>query len=118
RERACDDLVLNGGWKASNYAGHLVAIAEGFRRLPRVAAIAIARPSGLEQRIAAIVDASRTRRLRPATALLILAVAGGVVLSIGECKTDEVGSGAEESQSLLQQQIARLEAFSRLKLQQ
>ena len=58
RERACDDLVLNGGCKASDYAGHLVEIAKSFRRVPQVAAIAMARPSGLEQRITAIVDGS------------------------------------------------------------
>jgi beta-lactamase regulating signal transducer with metallopeptidase domain len=62
RERACDDLVLNGGCKASDYAAHLVEIARSFRRVPQVAAIAMARSSRLEGRIAAIVDASRARR--------------------------------------------------------
>jgi len=62
RERACDDLVLNGGCKASDYAAHLLEIARSFRRVPQVAAIAMARSSHLEGRIAAIVDASRPRR--------------------------------------------------------
>ena len=62
RERACDDWVLNGGCKASDYAAHLVAIARTFRRVPQVAAIAMARSSNLETRIASIVDASRARR--------------------------------------------------------
>ena len=62
RERACDDLVLNGGCKASDYASHLVEIAETFRRIPQVAAIAMARSSQLGNRVAAIVDASRPRR--------------------------------------------------------
>ena len=113
RERACDDLVLNGGCKASDYAGHLVDIAGSFRRLPQVAAIAMARPSGLEQRIAAIVDASRTRCLRPLTALAILAVAAGTLLSLGRA-----ANSADESKSLRPQQIARLRTFSRLKEQQ
>jgi beta-lactamase regulating signal transducer with metallopeptidase domain len=62
RERASDDLVLNGGCKASDYAAHLVEIARTFRRVPQVAAIAMARSSHLEGRISAIVDASRARR--------------------------------------------------------
>jgi beta-lactamase regulating signal transducer with metallopeptidase domain len=62
RERACDDLVLNGGCKASDYATHLVDIARTFRRVPQVAAIAMARSSHLGGRIAAIVDPSRARR--------------------------------------------------------
>src|SRR5207244_5049552 len=61
RERACDDLVLNGGCKASDYASHLVEIARTFRRVPQVEAIAMARSSQLQNRIAAIVDGSRTR---------------------------------------------------------
>jgi beta-lactamase regulating signal transducer with metallopeptidase domain len=62
RERACDDLVLDGGCKASDYAAHLLEIARSFRRVPQVAAIAMARSSHLEGRIAAIVDGSRARR--------------------------------------------------------
>ena len=61
RERACDDLVLNSGCKASEYAGHLVDIAQSFRRIPQVAAIAMARQSGLEQRVEAILDGRRNR---------------------------------------------------------
>src|SRR5205085_7434506 len=62
RELACDDLVLSGGCKASDYATHLIEIARSFRRMPRVAAIAMARSSALEGRISAIVDSSRPRR--------------------------------------------------------
>ena len=51
-----------GGCRASDYAAHLVEIARTFRRVPQVAAIAMARSSHLEGRIAAIVDASRARR--------------------------------------------------------
>jgi hypothetical protein len=61
RERACDDLVLNGGFKASDYASHLVEIARTFRRLPQAAAIAMARSSGLERRVTALLDGRRNR---------------------------------------------------------
>jgi len=61
RERACDDLVLNGGLKASDYASHLVEIARTFRRVPQAAAIAMARSSGLERRVTALLDGRRNR---------------------------------------------------------
>src|SRR5262249_22655733 len=70
RERACDDLVLAGGCKASDYATHLVEIARSFMRVPQVAAIAMARSSNLESRVAAIVDASR-RRCGPSALLVV-----------------------------------------------
>jgi hypothetical protein len=69
RERACDDLVLDGGCPASDYARQLVEIAKSYRRLRHIAAIAMARATGLEGRIRAIVDSSRSRRLHSATAL-------------------------------------------------
>jgi beta-lactamase regulating signal transducer with metallopeptidase domain len=63
RERACDDLVLSGGaCKPSEYAAQLVEIARGFRQGPAAAAIAMARASHPEGRIAAMLDASRSRR--------------------------------------------------------
>src|SRR5437773_4151546 len=78
RERACDDLVLNGGCKASEYAGHLVEIARGFRRAPQAVAIAMARPSGLERRVIRILDQSRNRnRVAKMTAVLIALVVIG-----------------------------------------
>jgi beta-lactamase regulating signal transducer with metallopeptidase domain len=75
RERACDDLVLNGGCKASDYASHLVEIAGAFRPVCQVAGIAIARSSRLEGRIEAIVDGSRARRGPPALPLILGSVA-------------------------------------------
>jgi beta-lactamase regulating signal transducer with metallopeptidase domain len=78
RERACDDLVLNGGCRASDYAAHLLEIARTFRRVPQVAAIAMARSSHLEGRIAAIVDASRARR---APRALLVGLCCGAVLA-------------------------------------
>jgi len=118
RERACDDLVLNGGCKASDYAGQLVEIATSFRRMPQVAAIAMARPSGLEKRIAAIVDVSRVRRLRPATALAVLILAGGLIFCVGGWSADFNRAGTADETSLRQQQLDRLKAFSAAKLKQ
>ena len=92
RERACDDLVLNSGCKASEYAGHLVDIAQSFRRIPQVAAIAMARQSGLEQRVEAILDG---RRNRSRIATLTVAGLAAAFLSLGWM----IGSYAAENSS-------------------
>ncbi len=116
RERACDDMVLNGGCKASEYAGHLVQIATTFRRAPQAAGIAMARSSNLEQRVTAIVDASRVRRLRPAGLAGVVISIAAVMFYIGSYKTSLAVEG--DSDSLRQQQTAQLEKFSAEKLKQ
>jgi beta-lactamase regulating signal transducer with metallopeptidase domain/tetratricopeptide (TPR) repeat protein len=117
RERACDDLVLDGGCKASDYATQLVEIAQTYRHIPQVAAIAMARSSQIKGRIAAIVDASRARRARPLTATAILVFMGAFILSVGGRSPDTSRDEAESS-NLRQQQIARLQSFARAKEQQ
>jgi beta-lactamase regulating signal transducer with metallopeptidase domain len=63
RERACDDIVLNTGAMAPNYARHLLQSATAMPALRFVtAALAMARPSTLEARLSTILDASRNRR--------------------------------------------------------
>jgi len=66
RERATDDLVLSGGARASDYAGHLVEIARAMQASPALewAAVAMARQSQLESRLVAILD-SRVNRNAP-----------------------------------------------------
>ncbi len=118
QERACDDLVLNGGWRASEYATHLVEIARAFERTPRVAAIGMARSSQLSGRIAAIVDASRTRRVRPVTVLIVLAVVGVLVCCVGGWSAGSSGAETGSETSLGQQQLDLLKAFSAAKLKQ
>jgi beta-lactamase regulating signal transducer with metallopeptidase domain len=117
RESACDDLVLAAGCQASAYAGHLVEIAGHFRHAPQVAAIAMARPSHLAGRIAAIVDASRNRRLRSVAVVALLGLIGGVALGLGGSGSDAAGA-TDKSGALRQQQIARLEEFSKQKEKQ
>ena len=53
-ERACDDLVLAQGGKASDYAEHLLTVASGAKavRMLSSAAIAMARPSQLQGALA------------------------------------------------------------------
>jgi len=117
RERACDDLVLNSGCRASDYATHLVDIARSFPHMPQFAGIAMARSPQLQGRVAAIVDASRARRLRPLTALVLLVLMGALALSVGGSSPSAARSQAEDS-ALRQQQIAQLEAFARAKEKQ
>jgi beta-lactamase regulating signal transducer with metallopeptidase domain len=88
RERACDDLVLSDGWKPSEYASQLIEIAARFRRVPQVAAIAMARSSGLEERVTAILDC---RRKRGTIGKLAVVLIGSAVFSLeflmGGCAT-------------------------------
>lgn len=63
RERATDDLVLNAGACASDYASHLLEVARSFHATRSMgwAAIAMARRSQLEGRLVAILDSSVNR---------------------------------------------------------
>ncbi len=79
RERAADDLVLGSGALPSTYAGHLLELARTLRPAPATAsaAVAMARGSELERRLASILDATR-RRTPPsrgwALAMMLLAL--------------------------------------------
>ncbi len=82
RERACDDRVLLAGARPSAYADHLLTIARTLRGpgLASAAALAMARPSHLEGRLLALLDAGRrrgtvTRRAAATVASAVLAVA-------------------------------------------
>ena len=85
REKACDDFVLNAGALPAEYAGHLVEIARQFMGTPNVSGVvAMARPSGLEQRIRAILDGHRNRgRIASVTLIFIVAAIFGFELVIG-----------------------------------
>jgi beta-lactamase regulating signal transducer with metallopeptidase domain len=63
RERACDDLVLVHGSRATDYATHLLDIARSMRAGPFTpsAGLAVARKSQLRSRLMDILDATRRR---------------------------------------------------------
>jgi TonB family protein len=72
RERAADDLVLNAGERAPDYASHLLEVARGLRISPAAwAGACMARPSQLEGRLLAILDA-RVNRKSPGRATSVL----------------------------------------------
>ena len=63
RERACDDLVLLAGCRASDYAAHLLDLAGSLeKRHLSPSAIAMAGASNLENRVKAILDPRLSRR--------------------------------------------------------
>jgi beta-lactamase regulating signal transducer with metallopeptidase domain len=117
RERACDDLVLNGGCKASDYAMHLLEIARLFRSVRQSTAIAMARSPQLKGRITAIVDGSRRRHMSRLTLAGVVMLMGAIVSCVSSNRVS-APIGASQSESLRQQQIARLKAFSAEKQQQ
>jgi len=82
-QRACDDLVLNTGFRPSDYAQHLLDIARGAQGAGfcSTAAVPMAQPGKLEGRVRAILDARRSRRgvTRPGALLAVLAVAATVI---------------------------------------
>jgi beta-lactamase regulating signal transducer with metallopeptidase domain len=63
RERACDDRVIAGGARPSEYAEHLLEIAHAFAARPATAfaSLAMARPSHLATRLLDVLDAGRRR---------------------------------------------------------
>jgi TonB family protein len=80
-EQACDDAVLSGGVDGSDYATHLLDLARTLNgeRGPWLPAPAMARPSSLEGRISAMLNASinrspLTRSARIATLIAALLV--------------------------------------------
>jgi hypothetical protein len=63
RERACDDVVLAAGPRATDYASHLIALARDLRPpgLAAVAAVPMARHAGLARRVRDLLDSGRNR---------------------------------------------------------
>ncbi len=64
QEKACDDLVLSHGMKASEYASHLLDIARSLK-MPWVSplnTISMAKPSQLEGRVVDILDPAKKSR--------------------------------------------------------
>ncbi len=63
-ERACDDVVLNSGVAADDYAGELLDLARKSTNAPAniCPALAIARTTNLERRFAAMLNPSLNRR--------------------------------------------------------
>jgi beta-lactamase regulating signal transducer with metallopeptidase domain len=83
RENACDDIVLNCGVSAREYAQHLLAVVSQCR-LPRVACalgVAMSARARIERRLRSVLDVSQNRR-RAGSAQVVLALLAGLVISV------------------------------------
>jgi TonB family protein len=97
RERAADDLVLAAGEPATAYASHLLEIARSMQAVPVLvsAAVAMARPSQLEGRLMAILDAHINRRsLSPRAPLAAAAVAVALVAPFAALQAQDKADAA------------------------
>ena len=84
-EHACDDVVVSIGVDARDYAGHLFQIVQSARVDDRRwrSALAMARPSQLERRFAALLLAARSRRPVSGRSLAaVVAVAAALVVPL------------------------------------
>jgi TonB family protein len=87
-ERATDDLVLHAGINGSEYASHLLELARAFARSrPWVPAPAIARPSSLERRVSAMLNARISRApITRAARLGIVAALSAVAIAVASAQ--------------------------------
>jgi TonB family protein len=93
RERAADDLVLNAGAAATEYAGHLLEVARTRKTAPlfQAAAIAMARKSQLEGRLIAILDGAVNRKTPGHAAALVAALlAVGIIAPLAAVRAQQV----------------------------
>lgn len=102
RERACDDLVLAKGIRASTYASHLLEIVSGLSpsRWTQACGLAIARKSSLEARLIAVLNSNLNRRdLSAALVAGVLLIAMAVVIPVAMLRAADEKPIANPQQS-------------------
>ncbi len=85
RERACDDLVLASGVRASAYAEHLLNVATRLTSSPwtQACGLAMARSSSLHGRIIAVLNVKQNRRNLTTTLLVAsMVIAAALVIPV------------------------------------
>jgi beta-lactamase regulating signal transducer with metallopeptidase domain len=90
-ERASDEFVLAAGLKRSDYAAHLLDVLGAVRRAQAApaAAVAMARCTGFEGRLRAILDGPGERRGLSTTAVTLAALgAAGILLPLGAARLE------------------------------
>jgi beta-lactamase regulating signal transducer with metallopeptidase domain/DUF4097 and DUF4098 domain-containing protein YvlB len=98
-ERACDDQVLALGATGEEYAAHLIGVARTSRQLRLTGAVAIgmARPSTLEGRIVAVLDAARARSAPTATIRRVIVATLGFILVLVGTVRPVAASGTKQT---------------------
>jgi len=100
RERAADDLVLSMGARPSEYANHLLEIANRMYSPAALewAGVAMARRSQLEGRLLAILESGRNRNaMRPTTAISALVMAIAVAVPLAALQSQSVSPSSREA---------------------
>jgi TonB family protein len=103
-EHACDDAVLQMGVEGHDYAAHLVDLARSFAPHPQTVfpAPAMARPSSLERRVRAMLNARLNHAPISRTAGVAFALAlAGVTASLAGVVTSAQAGNASFSGSLV-----------------
>jgi len=101
RERACDDLVLARGVRASAYAEHLLNVATRLSpsRWTQACGIAMARNSSLEGRLRAVLSEKLNRRgVSVALGAIALAIGVGIAVPIAMLRAADEKPGAPVQQ--------------------
>lgn len=101
REHACDDLVLNSGVAAPDYAKHLLDIVTGntFKRIGRAAGAAMASTGRLEGRVRSIMDRTLDRRPVARSALwTVVVVSLAMGLPLAMMRADESNASPTDRQ--------------------
>jgi len=98
RELACDDLVLQHGTHAPDYASQLLEIARWLRTPPTtsLAGVAMARPAELAGRLLAVLDSARARApVSGRVAIAGSAIAAGLLVPVGGMRIARAATPAE-----------------------
>ena len=98
REEACDEEVLAVGVRPSEYAGHLLSLAESASLRRPALSLPMAHRSQLERRIRVILSPCQQRlRALVAAVALVAAAVGGVSVSVANPILSEKEPGVEEA---------------------
>jgi carboxyl-terminal processing protease len=80
QEQACDDLALQSGFAAPDYAEHLLAVSTDCRTVACAGGLAMAHHSKLEQRVQFILSPQQNRRSVAPSRLMIAAIAASLAM--------------------------------------
>jgi hypothetical protein len=90
RERACDNLVLTSGIKASDYAEHLLHVATRLETASPAGALAMARPSRLEGRLMAVLNQQLKRGgVTGSITLLAAAISLSIIIPVAMLRAQD-----------------------------